>query len=255
MRSLLVALLPLALASPAPAAAAAVVKLACTSQGRPLPKKGKVPGTLECELSAKKLKGLKGSLDATLRASWGEQTSAPAKAKQDVAGDGVVFRFQLEPGVAFPACEKFELAAEVTGAKGTLGKARLVVPQDCPKSKVKGGGKATLSCTASSPDGTRYAYPGNGDKDRPKLVRELNCAVMLDSAPESGAPVKGTFKVGRRTREAAIREAGTGVEAAATFFPVDDFPSCEGFAVEGELTVGGQSLWKGSIPILQACKP
>lgn len=251
MRSFLACLI--ALAVPAPALAAPVVKLACTSQGRPLPRKGKVPGTLDCELSARKLKGHSGALKAQLRVVTGELSSAPLEAQQEIAGDGVVFRFQLEPGAAFPACEKFDLDAEVTGAKGKLGKARLSVAQDCPKPKPGKNGKATLACTSSSPDGvTRYAYPGNGDKDRPRLVRELNCAVLLEKAPEAG-PVKCTFKVGRRTREAAVREAGAGVEAGATFFPLDDFPSCEPFGVEAELTVAGSSVWKGALQVPQAC--
>ncbi|HEY3452310.1 MAG TPA: hypothetical protein VGK67_38555 [Myxococcales bacterium] len=241
-----------ALALPPPAAAAPIVKLTCTSQGKPLPKKGKVPGTLECELSAKKLKGHAGPLKAALRVVTGELSSAPVEAQGPIAKDGAVFRFQLEPGTNFPPCERFDLSAEVSSSKGMLGKAKLAVPQDCPKTSVKGG-HAALTCNSSAPDGTRYAYPGTGEKTRPRLVRELNCAIVLDKAPESGT-VKGTMKVGKRTRSAEVREvSGGSLEAAATFFPDDDFPSCDSFTAEGELTVDGKSLWKGSIPIPQSC--
>ncbi|MGC4122809.1 MAG: hypothetical protein QM765_51200 [Myxococcales bacterium] len=243
----------LAVLTPNGAWAAPVVKLTCSSQGKPLPKKGAVPGTLECELSAKKLKGHPSPLKAAMRVVTGELSSRPIEVEEAIQKDSALFRFQLEPGTHFPACERFDLSLEVTSAKGVLGKAKLAVPQDCPKVAVKNG-HATLSCNSSAPDGTRYTYPGTGERTRPRLVRELNCAIVLDKAPAAGT-VKGTMKVGRRSRAAEVRETGNGgIEAAATFFPDDDFPGCESFTAEGELTVDGKSFWKGTIPIPQSCK-
>ena len=239
------------LALPAGAAAAPQVKLTCTSQGRPLPRKGKLPGALDCELSARKLKGRLGTLRGTLQAVWDEGRGPASEAEKAVAGDKVAFRFRLEPGTAFPACEKLELVGELAGAKGTLGKARLAVAQECPKPKLKAE-KASLSCISYGADGTRYLYPGNGAQARPRLVRELNCTILLDKAPASGA-IAATLKAGRRTRVAEVRELGAGIEAAATFFPDDDLPPCESFNAEGELTVDGQPIWRGSVPIPQRC--
>ncbi|MGC4118759.1 MAG: hypothetical protein QM765_30205 [Myxococcales bacterium] len=133
-----------------------------------------------------------------------------------------------------------------------MGKTRLAVAQECPKS-TSTIGKASLSCSSYAPDGTRLLYPGNGEQARPKLVRELNCSILVEKAPESDGALKATFKVGRRTRDAQTLPAGAGLEAAATFFPGDDFPSCESFTAQGAVTLGGQPAWEGSIVIPQVC--
>ena len=250
-------LVPLVLlAVPSPSAAAPAVTLACTSQGKPLPRKGKLPGSVDCALTVKKFKGSASALRGTLLASWGgkadPKTGAVAAASAVAEGDDLIFQLTLEPGTGFPACEKFELAAEVSGEKGPVGKKKLAVAQDCPKTRVKPA-KATLTCSFESPDGTMFKYPGNGAKAKPRIERELNCYMALDKAPEGGGALKGTLKIGKKTREAEVREVPTGVEAVATFFPDDDFTTCQNFSAEGELSVDGQSIWKGSVQIPQSC--
>jgi hypothetical protein len=256
MRTLFVAfsiLVAGALACPAAEAAAPALKLTCTSQERPLPKKGKIPGAIDCQLTALRLKGQKGSITATLKAVWRESEGQPVSAESPVKKGQAAFRLRLEPGAAFPACEKFDLLVEVFNEElDSLGKTRLAVVQECPKS-TSTVGKATLTCASYAPDGTRLLYPGNGEQARPRLVRELTCSILLEKAPESDAALKATFKVGKRTREAQAVPVGAGLEAAATFFPGDDFPPCEGFAAQGVLELGGQPAWEGSIAIPQTC--
>lgn len=250
----LTTLLATVLATPFGASAAPALKLACTSEGKPLPKKGALPGALECDLSAKKLKGQAGPLKARLRVVTGDLSSRPIEVEQPIANGTASFHFQLEPGTNFPACERFDLSVELVGARGVIGKSKLAVPQDCPKVPAAKGGSASLTCNSTLPDGTRLAFPGSGEKSRQRLVRELNCSIVMAKAPASGN-VKGALKVGRRNRAAEVHESGNGgLEAAATFFPDDDFPSCDSFTAEGELIVDGKSLWKGSIPIPQSCK-
>jgi len=256
MRTLFLAVSILAasvLACPTAEAAAPTLKLSCTSQDRPLPKKGKVPGAIDCQLTTLRLKGQKGSITATLKAVWGESAGRSLSAESPVQNGQAAFRLRLEPGADFPACERFDLQVEVFNEElDSLGKTRLAVVQECPKS-TPAAGEATLTCSSYAADGTRLLYPGNGEQARPRLVRELNCSILLEKAPDPDVASKATFKVGRRTREGQVLPAGAGLEAAATFFPGDDFPSCESFAAQGALELGGQPAWEGSIVIPQAC--
>lgn len=255
MRTLLAgfSILAAALASPTAASAAATLKLSCTSQERALPKKSKVPGAIDCQLTALQLKAQKGAVTATLKAVWGESEGQPVSVESQVQRGQASFQLRLEPGAGFPACDKFDLTVEVFNEElDSLGKTRLAVAQECPKA-ASTLGKAALTCTSYASDGTRLLYPGNGEQARPKLARELNCSILLEKAPEPDAVLKATFKVGRRTREAQTMPAGAGLEAAATFFPSDDFPACEGFTAHGALEVDGQPAWEGAIVIPQAC--
>ncbi|HEY3449984.1 MAG TPA: hypothetical protein VGK67_26770 [Myxococcales bacterium] len=243
---LLVAILPSAVA------AAPALKLDCTSQGKPLAKKGRVPGAIDCALTVKKYDGNAESLKATLKATWGggKKSGTVADGTISVEGNDVFFQFALQPGDGFPACEKFDLVAEVTEDGKPLGKKKLGVAAECPKPKPI---KASLLCSFEAADGTMFKYPGNGSKTKPRLERELTCYISVPKPP-AGAALKGTIKLGKKTREAEAREVPTGgIEAVATFYPDDDFVACESATAEGELTIDGQSVWKGSLPVPQSC--
>lgn len=253
MRTSLPCLVLAFLVLPSLAVAAPSLKLDCTSQKKPLATKGQIPGPIDCKLTVKKFDGNAESLKGTLKAVWGGKIGPVADGVISVEGNEVYFQFGLSPGDGFPACEKFDLVGEVAEDGKIIGKKKLTVTAECPKPAEVKAVKATLLCSFEAADGTVFKYPGNGSKTKPRLERELNCTISVPKPP-AGAALKGTLKLGKKAREAEARETPTGgIEAVATFYPDDDFVTCESATAEGELTVGGQSVWKGSLPIPQSC--
>jgi hypothetical protein len=113
---------------------------------------------------------------------------------------------------------------------------------------------AKLECRYDSDDGTQFTYPGNGQKEKPRLEGTLYCWISIPKVPD-GMTLKGALKASGKPQEAeAIPRPDDTYSIDATFTADNgDFVVCTAFTVTGEVKSAGKSLWKGKLAIDQSC--
>jgi len=175
------------------------------------------------------------------------------------------FAVVLAPGtadengeIAFQPCEDFDIVASISDDLGTYFTKTIRVQQSCPKPKPV---SATLSCVYTAQDGTLIRWPGNGDKEKPRLSapdHELDCSILVKAkaAPRDGLPLVGHFAIGKgkdRPGEASELPPDGDLRAEAAF-TAGDYQECETFTIQGSLVdATGATRWTGKHTITQTC--
>jgi hypothetical protein len=113
---------------------------------------------------------------------------------------------------------------------------------------------AKLECSYETDDGSRFRYPGNGMKSKPRLEGTINCWISIPKIPK-GVALNGKLKARGKTQEAEAIPRPDGSYSVDASFSADngDYDVCSAFTVTGELTRNGKSVWKGKLTIDQSC--
>ena len=167
------------------------------------------------------------------------------------------FEQPFHHGSDFQPCTGFTVNANVVDDQGPLWEGTFAIAAKCEKPKPL---KAELDCTMNIGDAV-VTWPGKGDKLKPRMEGELDCAIRTRSVPVDGSQV--TFVIehadGSKTtpKTASFEQypgSGTVFYGADTSWESDEYLSCSDFTltiVAADPT--GQPLWTGKHKFKQTC--
>lgn len=176
----------------------------------------------------------------------------------------------VEEGVAFVAfpsafvrktdflpCQDFK----VEGALGMYGSdvsqslwhGSFTVKAKCSKPKKL---KAKFACVATADDGTRFKYPGNGAKEKPRLEVALTCTVTGKKKLKGDPGSFGFFVAAPlNTLLVPLATLANGKpHGELQVIPDREFDTCVSFTLKASIQNDvGQVVWSGKQKIAQSC--